>query len=142
MGKGGLWEEYCELCNAFKKLIIEKKLNIWNEVVERANSDFEVNKKEFWAFVSKRTKGRKKGISSLRNEAGGSVSNTKGKLQVLQGHYQRLGSSSVDEAFDDCWEQEVDSKVGECSLLSQAYDDSVFRWANTTRGDSKVCGSA
>ena len=37
-------------------LIIKKKLNIRNEVVERANSGFEGNKKEFWAFVNKRKK--------------------------------------------------------------------------------------
>ena len=47
-------------------------------------------------------------------------------MQVLQGHYQCLGSNNVDEAFDDCWKQEVESKARECSLLSQAYDDSVF----------------
>ena len=58
---------------AVKKLVIEKKLNIWNEVVERANSDFEGCKKEFWAFISKKTKGRRKGISSSRNKAEVSV---------------------------------------------------------------------
>ena len=30
----------------------EKKLSIWNEVVEKVNADFE---KEFWAFVGRRT---------------------------------------------------------------------------------------
>ena len=60
-GKKELWE----MRKAVKKLIIEKKLSIRNEVVQRANSDFEVNKKEFWAFVSKRTKGKRKSISSL-----------------------------------------------------------------------------
>ena len=40
------------LHKAVKKLVIEKR----NEVVERVN--LEGNKKEFWAFISKRTKGR------------------------------------------------------------------------------------
>ena len=62
------------------KLVIEKNLNIWNEVVEKANSDIEGNRKEFWAFVRKRTKGRKGGISLLRSDAGVSLSSTKGKL--------------------------------------------------------------
>ena len=44
-----------------KQLVIEKRLNIWNEVVEKANSDFEGNRKEFWAFIGRRTKGRNKG---------------------------------------------------------------------------------
>ena len=35
-----------------KKLVIEKRLHIWNEIVERTNSDFEGNE-EFYAFVSK-----------------------------------------------------------------------------------------
>ena len=100
------------------RLVTEKKLSIWNEVVERANSDFEENKMEFWAFVGRRTKCRKKGISSLRNESGVSVSSTRGKLRVLQGHYQRLGScTSVDGAFDVCWKQEVEKKVRDCRLL-------------------------
>ena len=35
-------------------------------------------------------------------------------MKVLQSHYQRLGSCSVDDAFNDNWKQEVDSKVTEC----------------------------
>ena len=29
----------------------EKKLVIWNEVVQKVNADFEGSRKEFWAFV-------------------------------------------------------------------------------------------
>ena len=29
----------------------EKKLNIWNEVVEKVNADFEGSRKEFCVFV-------------------------------------------------------------------------------------------
>ena len=36
-------------------------------------------------------------------------------MKVLQSHYQRLGSCSVDDAFDSNWKQEVDSKVNECA---------------------------
>ena len=57
-------------------------------MVEKANSDFEGNRKEFWAFVGRRTKAKKNGIVALRNSAGISVS-TKGKLDVLQSHYQK-----------------------------------------------------
>ena len=41
-----------------KNLVVEKKLKVWNEVVEKANSDFEGNRKEFWAFVGRRTKAK------------------------------------------------------------------------------------
>ena len=58
-------------------VLTEKKLQIWNEVVEKANSDYEGNKKSFWAFVG-RTKGKKKGIVALRNTTGVSVTSTKG----------------------------------------------------------------
>ena len=36
-----------------------KKLNIWNELVEKVNTDFDENRKEFWAFVGRKTKGKK-----------------------------------------------------------------------------------
>ena len=83
-------------------------------MVEKANSDFEGNSKEFWGFVGRRTKAKKKGIIALRNSAGISGTSTKGKLDVLQSHYQKLGSCSLDAAFDDSWKREIDEKVSEC----------------------------
>ena len=77
-GQEELWEEYYRLRKGVKQLVI-----IWNEVVEKANSDFEGNRKEFWAFVGRRTKGRKGRISVLRSDAGVSVSSTKGKFRVI-----------------------------------------------------------
>ena len=67
-----------------KELVREKKLNIWREVVEKANTDFDGSRKEFCAFEGRRTKRkRKKNIPSLRSEAGASVTSTRGKLEVL-----------------------------------------------------------
>ena len=83
-----------------KVLVREKKLNIWREVVEKANTDFDGSKKEFWAFVGRRTKGKRKKIPSLKSEAGVSVTSTRGKLEVLQRHYQQLGKLSLDSNFD------------------------------------------
>ena len=51
----------------------------------------------------------------MKSEAGISVSSTKGKLQILQQHYQLLGTSVVDSAFDDEWKLEVEEKVLEYS---------------------------
>ena len=66
LGREDLWDEYCRLRKEVKELVREKKLNIWREVVEKANTDFDGSKKEFWAFVGRRTKGnRKKIIPSL-----------------------------------------------------------------------------
>ena len=88
----GREDEYCRVRKEVKELVREKKLNIWREVVEKANTDFDGSKKEFLAFVGRRTKGkRKKNIPSLKNEAGMSVTSTRGKLEVLQRHYQQLG---------------------------------------------------
>ena len=81
------------------------KLHIWNEVLEKANSDYD--RKELWAFVSRIYRKR-----ALRNNAGVSIKSTKGKLQILQSHYQDLGSNSV---FDEDWKQEVESK--DCSSM-------------------------
>ena len=97
-------------------LVVQMKLGVWNEVVERANSDFEGNMKEFWAFVGRRTKGNRRGITALRNGAWVSMTSTKGQLEVLKRNYQQLGTCSVDTAFDQSWKEEVDKKV--CDLLT------------------------
>ena len=55
-------DEYCRLR---KEAVREKKLSIWNEVVEKVNADFEGSRKEFWAFVGRRTKGKYKNITRL-----------------------------------------------------------------------------
>ena len=124
-GQDELWEEYYLLRKEVKNLVIEKKLNNWKEVLEKANSDYAGNRKEFWAFVG-RTKGRKRAISALRNNAGVSITSTKGKLRIFQSHYQDLGSKSVDDAFDEDWKQEVESKIRECCNMSSACEDSIL----------------
>ena len=55
-GREDLWNEYCRLRREVKELVREKKLTIWNEVVEKVNVDFDGSRKEFWAFVGRRTK--------------------------------------------------------------------------------------
>ena len=125
-GEDELWEKYVRLQKEVKQLVREKKLQIWNEVVDKANSGYEDNKKEFWAFVGRRTKGKKKGIVTLRNNAGVSVTGTKGKLEVLKIHNRQLGSCSVDSAFDDSWKEEIDEQVTECSSVSKACEDRVL----------------
>ena len=45
MGREDLWGEYCRLRKEVKQLVIEKKLNIWNELVEKVNTDFDENKR-------------------------------------------------------------------------------------------------
>ena len=73
-------------------------------------------------FVGRRTKGRKQATSVLRNNAGVSITSTKGKLRILQSHYHDLGSSS---AFDEGWKQEAESRVGDCSSMSNSLEDGV-----------------
>ena len=58
--------EYCKLRKEVKQLVIKKKLDMWNNIVEKENQDFEGNKKQFWSFVGRRTKCKNKTISSLR----------------------------------------------------------------------------
>ena len=70
-----------------KQVVIKKKLNIWNELVEKVNTDFDENKKEMWAFVGRKTKGKNKIIASLNSDTGMSITSTTGKLEVLQKHY-------------------------------------------------------
>ena len=52
-GREDLWDEYCRLRKDIEQLVIEKKLIIWNELVEKVNTDFDENRKQFWAFVGR-----------------------------------------------------------------------------------------
>ena len=74
---------YSKLRREVKNLVVQNKLEVSNEEVERANSDFEGNRKEFWAFVGRRTKGKMRGMTTCRNGAGASVISTKGKLGII-----------------------------------------------------------
>ena len=87
------------------------------------NVDFDGSRKEFWAVVGRRTKGKKKNITSLKSDAGVSVMSTKGKLEVLQKHYQHLGKISVDSDFDANWKEEVESKVSSYGSMSESCED-------------------
>ena len=78
-----MWDEYCR---EVKELVREKKLTIWNEDVEKVNVHFDGSRKEFWAFVGRRMKGKKKNITSLKSDGGVSVTSTRGELEVLQKH--------------------------------------------------------
>ena len=111
-GREDLWDEYCSLRKEVKELVREKKLNIWREVVKKANTDFDGSRKDVWAFVGRRTKGkRKKNIPSLKSETGVSATSTRGKLEILQRHYQQLGKLSLDSNFDAEWKEEVESNM-------------------------------
>ena len=117
-GQKELWSEYCRLRREVKDLVRQKKISIWNEVIERATADFEGSRKEFWAFVSRRSKGKKKNIASLKNESGISVTSMREKLQILQSHYERLGKVSEGSDFDDDWKEEVEDRVNNCKCAS------------------------
>ena len=125
-GREGLWEEYCRLRKEVKQLVIEKKLNIWNELVEKVNTDFDENRKAFWAFVGKKTKGKKKNIASLKSATGMSITSTRGKLEVLQKHYQLLSKMNVDSGFDANWKEKVEDSVGGYSSLSEEAGDAFL----------------
>ena len=71
-----LWGEYCSLRREVKQLVIKKKLNIWKEFVEKVNTDFDENRKEFW------------NITSLTSDTGMPITSTRGKLEVMQKQYQ------------------------------------------------------
>ena len=115
-----------QLESEIKELVRKKKLDSWNEVIEKANKDFDVNKKEFWAFVGRTSKGSRKSIASLRSSSGSCVTSTKGKLEVLHEHYGKLGTASVDDQFDDSWREHVENKVTEYSEMSSARKDKVL----------------
>ena len=83
-GNADAWEEYCKLQKEVKDLVRKKKTDIWNDAVEKVNTDYEGSRKEFWAFAGRRSKGKKKTLSSHRSDKGVLVTSTTGKIQVLQ----------------------------------------------------------
>ena len=95
-GREDKWGEYYKLHSEIKELVRKKKLNSWNEVIEKANKDFHENRKEFWAFVGRTSKVSRKGIASFRSTSGSCETSTKGKLEVLCEHYERLGTALLE----------------------------------------------
>ena len=133
-----LWDEYCRLSKEVKQLVIEKKRNIWNEIVEKVNTDFDENRKEFWAFIGRKTKGKKKNIVSITNDTAMSITSTRGKLEVLQKHYQLLSKMSVDSEFDANWKREFEDSVDGYSSLSEEAGD-AFLDKEVEKGDIAKC---
>ena len=82
--------------------------------------------KSFWAFVGRKSKGKKKNIASLKSETGLSLMSTRGKLEVLQRHYQILSKMSVNSVFDADWKEEVENNVNGYSSLSEEVTDSLL----------------
>ena len=89
------------------------------------NTDFDENRKEFWAFVGGKSKDKKKNIASLKSDTG-LTSTTRGKLEDLQRHYQLLSTMSVDGVFDADWKEEVEDNVNGYSSLSEEVMDSLL----------------
>ena len=48
----------------------KKKLDSWNEVIEKANKNFCENRKEIWVFVGRTPKASHKGIAFLGSSSG------------------------------------------------------------------------
>ena len=96
-------------------------------MIEKANKDFYENRKEFWASVGRTSRGSRKGIASLRSTSGSCVTSIKGKLEVLRERYERLGTASVDDQFDDSWKAHIEKKVTEYSEISCLQDNVLDR---------------
>ena len=110
-GRKELW---ARLCKEVKEAVREKKLSIWNEVVEKVNADFERSRNKFWAFV-----GKYMNITLLKSKAGVSVNSTQGKLEVLRRYYEALGKVSVDDNFEADSKEEIVSTLETCSNFYQ-----------------------
>ena len=47
-------------------------------------------------------------------------------MNILKSHYGRLGSSSVEAAFDDDWKEEVENMVRDCTEFSVDCEDNIL----------------
>ena len=63
--------------------------------------------------MGKKSKGKKQNITTLKIEAGVSVTSTKGILEAFKKHYEKLGKVSVDK---DDWREVVKRKVEVCQV--------------------------
>ena len=52
-----------------------------------------------------------------------SITSSRGKLEVLQKHYQLLSKMSVDSVIDANWKEEVEDSIGSYSSLSEEAGD-------------------
>ena len=116
---------YCRIRKEVKQLIIKKKLNIWNELVEKVNTDFDEKRKEFWHLLVENQK-VKKNVASLKSDTGLSSTIIRDRLEVLQRHYQLLSKMSVDSVFDANWKEEVEENVKRYSSLSEKVTNSLL----------------
>ena len=67
-----------------------------------------------------------------------SITSTRGKLEVLQKHYQLLSKMSVDSEFDADWKEEVEDSVGGYSSLSEEAGD-AFLDKEVEKGEIAKC---
>ena len=54
------------------------------------------------------------------------ITSTRGKLEVLQKHYQLLSKMSVDSEFDADWKEEVEDSVDGYSSVSEEAGDVIL----------------
>ena len=73
-------------------------------VLNKTNEDFEGEIKQMWVGINGRlskTAGEDDtGISTLSAQNGKMVSSSKGKREVLVGHYRKLGTPTANGTFD------------------------------------------
>ena len=62
----------------------------------------------------------------IKSDTGLSLTSTRGKLEVLERHYQLLSKMSVDTVFGANWKEEVEDNVNDYSIWSEAVAFSVL----------------
>ena len=62
----------------------------------------------------------------MKSTSGSCVTSTKGKLEVLQEHYERLCTASVDDQFDDSWKEYVENNVTEYNTMSRSQKEGFW----------------
>ena len=82
--------------------------------------------KSFGHLLVENQKVKKKNIASIKSDTGLSLMGTRGKLEVLQRHYQLLSKMSVDGVFDADWKEEVEDNVNGYSSLSEEVTKSLL----------------
>ena len=62
----------------------------------------------------------------IKSDTGLSLTSTRGKLEVLERHYQLLSKMSVDTVFGANWKEEVEDNVNDYNIWSEAVAFSVL----------------
>ena len=106
--------------------MVEKKKALWKNVIYKTNEDFDGGMKQMWVgikgILGQQAGEADTGMATLRAQCGKMVSSSKGKREVLEEHYRKLGTPTANETFDAAFEKEINTWA-EANVVASERED-------------------